>query len=137
MKSVIRVIAMATLVVAPLACKQQQSHSPQVTAEPSVGNTQVANDLVTALAAGDITAATSQFDSTMKAAMSPDMLAGVWDGVVQQFGPFIEQQNTREENVGGFNVAFVTCKFERGILTVQVTMNADGLVGGLFIRPAG
>lgn len=110
--------------------------APETAAAPATGPTAVATELVTALSSGDTSAASKNFDSTMRAALTPDKLGQVWPGVVAQLGAFKGQAGTRTEKAGSDDVVFVTCEFERGKVDLQVAVNGAGQVSGLYVVPS-
>lgn len=58
------------------------------------------------------------------------------NGIVGQYGAFQEKLRTRQQKIQGFDVAFVTCQFERGTLDLQVTYDDAKQVSGFLIRPS-
>jgi hypothetical protein len=95
----------------------------------------MAMDLVDALASGDYERARENFDETMKNVVSEENLKKAWESLIAQVGPFVEQVGTRMEEIQGYDVIFVTCKFEKGILDVKVVFNDQQQVAGLFFVP--
>ena len=94
-----------------------------------------AESVVASLAAGDVAAVTARFDATMQTAMPAEQLKAVWDGLLADAGPFREQVKSRYERAQGHDIVFVTCAFERKSFDIQVTLNDQQQVAGLFIRP--
>jgi hypothetical protein len=96
----------------------------------------LATDLVGALASGDYERARENFDETMKNVVSVENLKKAWESLIAEVGPFAEQVGTRMEEIQGYDVIFVTCKFEKGILDVKVVFNDQQQVAGLFFVPS-
>ena len=96
----------------------------------------LAKDLVSALASGDFEKAVENFDGTMKNALPAEKLQQVWSSLIAQFGPFIGQAGIRREKILQYDVIFVTCKFEKGILDAKVVFNSGKQVAGLFFVPS-
>ncbi len=96
----------------------------------------LAKDLVSALASGDFNKAVENFDGTMKNALPAEKLKDVWNSLIARFGPFVEQAGTRREKIMGYDVIFVTCKFERGVLDAKVVFNGNKQIAGLFFVPS-
>lgn len=88
------------------------------------------------LAAGQYAQVTAQFDATMKSAISTEQLAEVWQGLVQQIGPFQTVVSVRTQQAQGMDVAVVNCRFASGSADVQVAWNAARQISGLYITPA-
>ncbi|HEV2392453.1 MAG TPA: alpha/beta fold hydrolase [Verrucomicrobiae bacterium] len=87
------------------------------------------------LSKGDFKSAVARSDATMKAALPEDKLKETWQALQSQVGSFQKPLQTRATRVGGFDVALVTCQFERARLDVKVVFNANRQVAGLFFMP--
>ncbi len=103
-----------------------------VPGEPSA----MARRFVECLAKKDFAAATARFDSAMKAALPEATLAGTWESLQTQAGPFEAQLGARSEKQMGYDVVFITCKFRRATLDAKVVFDANGEIGGLFFVPS-
>jgi hypothetical protein len=84
----------------------------------------LAKNLVSALSSGDYKKAVENFDGTMKNALPAEKLQQVWDSIIAQSGPFVEQLGTRKEKILQYDVIFVTCKFEMRFLTPRSYLTA-------------
>jgi hypothetical protein len=96
----------------------------------------LAKDLVGALASGDSKKAVENFDGTMKNALPAEKLQQVWNSLIAQSGPFVEQLGTRKEKILQYDVIFVTCKFERAVLDAKVVFDGNKQIAGLFFVPS-
>jgi hypothetical protein len=96
----------------------------------------LAKDLVSSLASGDYKKAVENFDGTMKKALPAEKLQQVWNSLIAQSGPFVEQLGTRREKILLYDVIFVTCKFERGVLDAKVVFDGNKQIAGLFFVPS-
>ena len=96
----------------------------------------LAKDLVNSLASGNYKEAVENFDGTMKNALPVEKLQQVWDSIIAQSGPFVEQAGTRREKILMYDVIFVTCKFERGVLDAKVVFDGNKQIAGLFFVPS-
>lgn len=105
-------------------------------AAPPPTLTAPAQQLVQQLAAGQYTAAETNFDATMKAGLPADKLAAVWASITAQVGPFQSIAAVSQTARGNFQVVTVTCKFAKAELNVNVAYNAQGQVAGLHFAPA-
>ncbi len=94
-----------------------------------------AKDLVNLLASGDYKKAVENFDDTMKKELLADKLKEVWNSLIVQSGAFVEQRGTRMEKIIGYDVVFVTCKFEKAVLDAKVVFNDKQQIAGLFFVP--
>jgi len=72
----------------------------------------------------------------MKNALPAEKLREVWNSLIAQSGPFVEQAGTRREKILLYDVIFVTCKFERAVLDAKVVFNDKHQVAGLFFVPS-
>jgi dienelactone hydrolase len=78
----------------------------------------------------------NSFDNTMKNALPLDKLQSTWKSVIGQVGAFKEQVDIRTEKVQEFNVAVVTCEFEKATLDIRIAFNKEKQVSGLFFLPS-
>jgi len=96
----------------------------------------LAKDLVNSLARGDYKKAVENFDGTMKKALPAEKLQQVWNSLIAQSGPFVEQLGTRKEKILQYDVIFVTCKFENAVLDTKVVFDRTKQIAGLFFVPS-
>jgi hypothetical protein len=71
----------------------------------------------------------------MKQAMPAQKLREAWSSLTGQFGAFKRQAGVRTAKEQGFDVAYVTCEFEKGSASVKVVWDRAGQVGGLWVVP--
>jgi dienelactone hydrolase len=95
-----------------------------------------AQALARALLKDDYAAAGKDFDAVMRKALPADKLEAAWKATVGKAGPFREERGTREARLQGYDIVFVTCRFEKSDIDVKVVFNADRQVTGLFFLPA-
>lgn len=96
----------------------------------------LARRFVELLSEGDFSRATENFDSTMKEALTPELLEQSWEMMVTQKGPFKRQTEVRTEKWGQYDVVFVTCEFENSTLNIQVVFNSSKQIAGLWFLPS-
>jgi hypothetical protein len=96
----------------------------------------MARDFVGLLVKADYTEAVENFDGTMKNALPAEKLQQVWNSLIAQSGPFVEQLGTRKEKILQYDVIFVTCKFERAVLDAKVVFDGNKQIAGLFFVPS-
>ncbi|MBN2305396.1 MAG: alpha/beta fold hydrolase [Anaerolineae bacterium] len=96
----------------------------------------IALALLDNMVAGDFEAATENFDATMQSLLPADTLAANWDSVLASVGSYqsIVAQQTNQQD--GSTIIVFTLQFEKALLDLQTTIDPDGLVSGLYIRPA-
>jgi dienelactone hydrolase len=95
----------------------------------------LAKDLVSALASGNYKEAVANFDGTMKNALPAEKLQEAWSSIIAQAGPFVEQAGIRRVKILQYDVIFVTCKFEKGVLDAKVVFDGNKQIAGLFFVP--
>ena len=110
--------------------------APQESSTETTSIETLAKDLVNSLASGDYKKAVENFDGTMKNALPAEKLQEVWNSIIAQSGPFVEQLGTRREKILLYDVIFVTCKFERGVLDAKVVFDRKKQIAGLFFVPS-
>jgi dienelactone hydrolase len=98
--------------------------------------TATARALTRALLKEDYTAAGKDFDAVMRKALPADKMEAAWKGTVGKAGAFVEEKGTRTARQQGYDIVFVTCRFEKADFDVKVVFNADRLVTGLFFLNA-
>lgn len=101
---------------------------------PTIEETAI--EIVDLMATGRHDEAVARFDATMKEALPADKLKATWEAIVGQVGAFRERAGTRTEKVQGYDVVFVTCRFENATLDAKVVLNAERQVAGLFFVPS-
>ena len=109
---------------------------PQESGDEAIYIEALAKDLVDSLASGDYQGATENFDETMKRKLPVEKLQEVWGSLIAGSGAFVEQLGTRREKIMGYDVIFVTCKFENGVLDTKVVFDSNKQVAGLFFVPS-
>ncbi|MHC4890164.1 MAG: DUF3887 domain-containing protein, partial [Planctomycetota bacterium] len=72
----------------------------------------MAKDFVGFLDKGNYAKAVANFDATMTKAMPAVKLKEVWNSIIAQVGPFVEQLGVRKEKTLQYDIVFVTCIFE-------------------------
>lgn len=88
------------------------------------------------LAKRDFAGAVTQFDTAMKTASPESKLREIWQVLQTQAGPFQKQLGVRTGNSAGYDVALVSCQFERTTLNVKVVFDTKRQIAGFFILPS-
>jgi hypothetical protein len=91
--------------------------------------------LLDALDKGDYQAATTHFDSTMRAGLSAQKLRTAWLDVGEQVGRLEARGTPRSFMYQGLFIVTTPMRFARGGLTAQVACNAEGQIAGFYMRP--
>jgi len=103
---------------------------------PPRDESQAATEFLGLLARGQFPKAAQQFDGAMTAALPSEKLQKTWEVLVSRAGPFQQQDHSRLSQEAGYNVVYVTCKFERSLVDMKVVFNAKKQIAGLFFGPA-
>jgi len=109
---------------------------PRATTRPASGLERAGELVVRQMARSDFAAATRTFDAKMKRALGPDKLGGAWDALVASSGGFIDVIATRTEDLDRYTRVYVTCRFVRKNVDVQLVYNDRAQVAGLWYLPA-
>ncbi len=76
------------------------------------------------------------FDKTMSEQVPPAKLQEIWNAIISQVGTFENVIGTRTSQMNDSALVFVTCKFGKAALDIQLTYNAEKKIAGLFFRPS-
>jgi len=106
-----------------------------ITASAQIDLQSQAKTLVTNLAAREFGKVEAQFDPTMHSVLPESKLSAAWDATIAQGGPFNSIVSTRQEELQGYKIVYVTCQFAARILDTKVVFNSSGQVAGLFFVP--
>ena len=106
-------------------------------AQPATpGPESLAKDLTQQLAARKFDPVVARFDETMTAALPSAKLAEVWDGILAQFGAFRSIDATSLQEFQGYQLVFVTSKFDKASLTFKWVFDTNLRVAGFFLVSA-
>jgi len=109
-------------------------------AEPSAALESRAVELLTAVQAGKFDEATAHFDSTMKAALSAEKLASVWNSLTAATGKLSSWKLAQSVDGGNKTVLIYTLTFEHGQTmeaTIGVGKDEPHEITDLFLKPLG
>jgi hypothetical protein len=84
---------------------------------------------------GDYAGATTDFDGTMKAALTADKLAKVWQAMTQQFGARGAREPAQVSEASAYVVVVTPLHYGKSVIDAQVACDADGKIGGFYIKP--
>jgi dienelactone hydrolase len=109
---------------------------PQAAASPEDDLIIRARAFLDALSRGDFEAATRDFDATMMKLSGPDKLAEFWKEVPERMGAFKRQTAARRDHMGVYEIALVTCEFEKVTLDARVVFDKDKKIAGFQFVPS-
>ena len=123
------------LILACICCSPAEDTSETV--EPQRGSSTVAlpRQTLDLLAAENYAAVIESFNETMKAAVSATQLKTVWDSVLTQNGAFKSIRSETTAQSGAVETVTFVCDFESGSANVQISVDQNNEVAGLFVRP--
>jgi hypothetical protein len=98
---------------------------------------EMAKTFVTQMAGSQFDKAIESFDQTMSKALPADSLKQIWDGKIKENGAFQRLTETRTEKYLQYEMVFVTCEFQHGMLDAKVVFTSGNKIGGLFFLPSG
>src|SRR5579859_4634607 len=110
---------MASFITALVVCVIQFTQAPAAGPARTDGTAR-AHDLIAAMVAGDFAKVEGQFDDKMKAALPPGRLAGMWETLLSQAGPYKScSAESRVRVISDKQMVITACEFERGPLDFQ------------------
>lgn len=124
------------LLLAFVLCLVAVSCSPEKLPPLDGEPVELAEEFTGSLAKGDYEECVEFFSAEMRRAMSARQLEQSWDDLQDQVGPFVGKTGMREETIDGYDVVFVTTKFEDGLIDIRVVFDEDRRVAGLWFDPA-
>ena len=114
--------------------KQPQTTPTQSTSEKDF--TEVGNQVVQQLAAGQFDKVEARFDSRMSSRMPVGKLSAAWYQLTIQLGSLRSISRTHIEEHEGFQIIVVTCEFKYVFVDIRIAMDSQGRIAGLFAVPA-
>jgi fermentation-respiration switch protein FrsA (DUF1100 family) len=119
------------ILTASLICYAQQKETL-----PKNNTQEEAKQFVQLLVKGDFSGAAKNFDVTMRGALPPAKLQDGWESLNTYAGSFKRQIGVRTEKFQQYDIAFVTCEFERATLDAKVVFDSVRQIAGLFFIPS-
>jgi hypothetical protein len=95
----------------------------------------VSTRLLDHLDKGDYAGATADFNDKMKAAETADKLAALWQSMPLQLGAPGMREPAQVSEVPNYVVVVTALHYGQGMIDAQVACDADGKIGGFYIRP--
>jgi Protein of unknown function (DUF3887) len=84
---------------------------------------------------GDYAGATADFNDKMKAAEPADKLSALWQSMPLQLGAPGVREPAQVSAVPNYVVVVTALHYGQGMIDAQVACDADGKIGGFYIRP--
>lgn len=113
-----------------------QTNSGAISAQSELSISQMGEAFVDHLAKGEFALAANGFDETMTRVMPEASMAKSWKDLALLAGAYQRRIETTVQTEQGYQIALVTCQFERTRLNVRVVFDANRQVAGLFYQPA-
>jgi uncharacterized protein len=109
---------------------------PSVAQQDQPSTTEVAKQIVREIAAGQFERVERRYTPEMTAALPAGRLAAAWASALEQEGSFDSVVSaTTAGKVQGFDVIVVVCRFQKGLVDVQMGLADDGRLGGIHFGP--
>ena len=121
-------IGLALALMIPLAARA----AGQVAKESLVPR---AVSFVQTLAKGDFNAAEVDFTDQMKQAAPPAKLGQIWQGLINQVGPFQDTGDSKTVVQNGFTTVVVKVDFKSRALGIAVTFDSAQRIAGMHFVP--
>ena len=118
------------LMLLPLLSHQQANVAPE---DDLIVKARV---FIDALNKADFETAVRDFDATMMKVSGPDKLAEFWKQVPERMGAFKRQTAARRDQFGGYEVALITCEFEKVTLDARVIFDKEKKIAGFQFVPS-
>jgi hypothetical protein len=122
-------LTVSLILFALTSCAQEKTGNSEADIAKAAGR------FIGFLSKGEFNSAYGEFDQTMAAAMSEEKLATVWKDILAKVGKFVSQGEIELAKKSIYDIAYVTCKFEKSDLKLKVVYNPSGKVAGFFILP--
>jgi len=104
-------------------------------AQPTMLQTS-AEQFIDHLSTGDYAATAKMFDPKMTQAMPVPVLKQTWEVLISQCGALQKRLGFRTEKYQQYDIAYVTCQFEKTALDAKIVFDPAGRISGLFFIPA-
>ncbi len=107
--------------------------------EPAVPLETIARDFVSLLSDSKFEEAVGSFSAEMTAALTPEGLEAMWDGLTsaEEAGRFEKVVRTTPVELAGYKAVIVTCEFGNKSLGIRVVFDKEASIAGLqFVPPA-
>jgi hypothetical protein len=121
------------LAITRQAAQQRFARAPDAADPEQARRGERAVEIVRQLARHEWTAASTDWDETMRARLPVGQLAATWDRITASTGPLTDWGRPSVSRRGPFLVCEVPLVFEHGPMRARISFNRSGEVSGLFI----
>ncbi|HXX44548.1 MAG TPA: alpha/beta fold hydrolase [Candidatus Acidoferrales bacterium] len=94
-----------------------------------------AKQIVQQIAAGEFDPVEARYTPQMSAALKPGTLATAWANVLMQEGSFNSIASATSAKLQSFDVITVVCKFDKGLIDIQMALDPQGKLAGIHFGP--
>jgi dienelactone hydrolase len=102
---------------------------------PRQSDEALAREIISNFAARKFDAVEARFGAQLAAALPIEKLPASWDSAIAQFGDFVAIESVRSEQVQGFTLVRVTCKFSRMEAVFDMPFDGQQHLVGLHGAP--
>jgi hypothetical protein len=93
-----------------------------------------AQDFIASLGRGDYQKAYLSLNSDLGFKVSADNLRQWWGQITSKAGSFVEIKESKVESKNDFQLVIAVCKFEKGLVDLQIAVDGMGKVAGLNVK---
>ena len=118
------------LTVTVISCVKKPEPEPL---PPLIGEvTELADQFMALLLAGDYAGATDYFDATYKKEMPTEKLAAAWLALLEEAGEYRGEIGKQVESEPDYEIVILIAEFENTMLDIQLKFNSDNRIVGLL-----
>lgn len=88
--------------------------------------------LINQLVQGNFTESTANFSPELLRSVTAEQLQQVWGNLIQKLGDFQQIKEVTRQILGGREVFIVNCQFAKDSVRVQIAVNSDRQIAGLY-----
>ncbi len=133
MKKILIVFVIFGLVGSAAACSSVDALSGKSMEEIEF----TANEFIEILSSENYGEARIYLDETLAQAIPERTLRSTWEGLTDQYGPFLKKAGSRIEESGNDWTVNITCLFREQAVDAKLVLNDEGYVSGLFFVQTG
>jgi len=95
----------------------------------------IAKEIVQKIASGQFDSVEAQYMPEVTAVLTPGRLAGAWANLLEQEGSFDSIASATSGKLQTYDVVLLVCKFQKGLIDVQIALSPEGKIGGIHFGP--
>jgi len=131
---ILLLISVLTLNLAACGSSEETSSGPITTATQS-NSINAAKKIIVLLSQKKYSEVKSYYDDSLKS-QTDDLVAIVWNDIINKYGAFKKEYDSRSEISQGFEIVYVTCGFEKGYADVTVQFSSPERLAIIGFKPS-